>query len=188
MPSPADFLGDLTQIVSRYLSEDATSREMLSLLRWQIGEGHALDQRTTLPGHLTTSAFIVAPDHSQILLIDHITIGRWLQPGGHYEPAEHFYQSAAREAVEETGVTGLTLHPWHLGQDRPFVIDSHDVPGKPSRNEPPHIHHDLQYLFVADPSAPLVHQAEEVHAAKWTPIAALDEISPKGAARLKTLR
>lgn len=187
MPSPADFSSHLAQIVARYLKEDATAREMLALLRWQLAQGHALDQRGTLPGHLTTSAIVLSSDHMQVLLIDHVTIGRWLQPGGHYEPADHFYQSAAREAVEETGVTGLTLHPWHQNQDRPFVIDSHDVPGKPARNEPPHVHHDLQYLFIADPRTPLVHQAEEVHAAKWATIAALDNISPKAAARLSAI-
>lgn len=188
MPSQADFHDHLSHIVSHYLSEQATSREMLALLRWQISQGHPLDQRSTMPGHLTTSAIVLSPDWSQVLLIYHVTIGRWLQPGGHYEPADHFYQSAAREAVEETGVTGLALHPWHEGQDHPFVIDSHDVPGKPARNEPPHVHHDLQYLFIADPRTPLVHQAEEVHAAQWAPIAALDDISPKAAARIKALR
>jgi 8-oxo-dGTP pyrophosphatase MutT (NUDIX family) len=155
------------------------------MLRWQIAQGHALDDRATMPGHVTTSAIIVSPDLEQVLLIDHVVIGRWLQPGGHYEPAQHFFQSAAREAVEETGVAGLALHPWHRNADLPFVIDSHDVPGKPSRNEPDHVHHDLQYLFVADPAAPLTAQREEVHAAMWKPFAALEEIAPKAVARLK---
>ena len=121
------------------------------------------------------------------MLIDHITIGRWLQPGGHYEDAPAFHHSAMREAEEETGVTGLTLHPWHSQSDLPFAIDSHDVPGKASRNEPPHIHHDLQYLFVADPALPLVAQLEEVHAAQWQDVAMLDEFAPKAADRLRTL-
>lgn len=184
---PADFSRHLDRIVTRYLGEDATSREMLSLLRWQIAQGHDLSLRTTMPGHLTTSAIVLSPDHARVLLIDHVSIGRWLQPGGHYEDAEHFWQSAEREAIEETGITGLRLHPWHKGEDRPFVIDSHDVPGKPSRNEPPHVHHDLQYLFIADPATPLLHQAEEVHAAKWAPVVELDGISPKVAARLQTI-
>lgn len=184
---PADFLTRLETIIGRYLAEEAGPREMLSLLRWQIGQRHDLSQRTTMPGHLTTSAMVLSPDHNEVLLIDHVTIGRWLQPGGHYEDAEFFWQSALREAVEETAVTGLALHPWHSGEDRPFVIDSHDVPGKPARNEPPHIHHDLQYLFIADPTTPLVHQADEVHAAKWAPIAELDAIAPKAAKRLLTI-
>ena len=49
------------------------------------------------PGHVTGSAFVVSPDLSQVLLIHHRTIGRWLQPGGHYEPADSFAASAARD-------------------------------------------------------------------------------------------
>ena len=177
----------LQAAVAAYLAEVAGPREHLSLLRWQLAQGHPLERRETLPGHITTSAFVVSPDHRQVLLIDHAVIGRWLQPGGHYEPAERFSQSAAREAVEETGISGLALHPWHADRDVPFVIDSHDVPGKPSRHEPPHIHHDLQYLFVAEPTQPLVAQLDEVHAARWHPLEALAPISPIGLARIRSL-
>ena len=58
------------------------------------------------------------------------------------------------------------------------------MPGKPSRAEPAHIHHDLQYLFLADPDLPLVAQFEEVHAAAWKPLAELREIAPGAFARL----
>lgn len=188
MPSEADFLPYLRETVARYLSDVAQKDEHLSVLRWQLSEGHHLEDRNTYPGHLTTSAVVLSPDHAQVLLIDHVTIGRWLQPGGHYELSDTFWQSAEREAVEETAVTGLVLHPWHMGEDHPFVIDSHDVPGKAARGEKPHVHHDLQYLFIADPAMPLVHQAEEVHAARWAPIAELGDIAPKVVARLQGLR
>jgi 8-oxo-dGTP pyrophosphatase MutT (NUDIX family) len=181
------FLARLAPLVDRYRAEIASPREHLALLRWQIAQGHALDSRDTYPGHVTTSALVLSPDHSRILLIDHVVIGRWLQPGGHYEPAEAFHLSAAREAVEETGVADLRLHPWHGGGDLPFAIDSHDVPGKPARGEPAHIHHDLQYLFLADPGRPLTAQIEEVHAAAWKPVAALEEIAPLVLRRLPAL-
>jgi len=140
-----DFRTNLSHALERYRAEIADSREHLALLRWQMAEGHALDRRDTFPGHLTTSAFVLSPDHTQVLLIDHVVIGRWLQPGGH------------------------------------------DVPGKPSRGEPAHIHHDLQYLFLADPALPLVAQVEEVHAAAWKPIGALAEIAPRALERLSHL-
>ncbi|MFJ5369547.1 NUDIX hydrolase [Bosea sp. CER48] len=183
-----DFHARLSHAVTRYRAEVAEPREHLSLLRWQMAEGHALDRRDTFPGHLTTSAFVLSPDHARILLIDHVVIGRWLQPGGHWEEAERFHLSAAREAEEETGVQGLMLHPWHAGEDVPFTIDSHDVPGKPARGEPDHIHHDLQYLFLADPALPLVAQIEEVHAATWKPIEALAAIAPRALDRLSSLQ
>lgn len=183
--SPESFPIALGTAVSRYRAEVATPAEHLSLLRWQMDQNHRLDLRETMPGHLTTSAIVLSPDHAKILVIDHVTIGRWLQPGGHYEPSAFFHQSAQREAEEETGVTGLKLHPWHQNQDLPFVIDSHDVPGKRSRNEAPHVHHDLQFLFVADPTLPLVAQLEEVHAAQWRKAEMLWEFAPKAAERLK---
>ena len=182
-----DFRNELTRAVERYRAEIAGPHEHLALLRWQMTEGLALDRRDTFPGHLTTSAFVLSPDHAQVLLIDHVVIGRWLQPGGHWEEAEHFHLSAAREAIEETGVQDLVLHPWHQGGDLPFTIDSHDVPGKPSRGEPAHIHHDLQYLFLADPALPLVAQVEEVHAAAWTPVGTLAGIAPRALERLSHL-
>lgn len=182
-----EFMPSLVEAVDRYRSEVAASREHLSLLRWQIGQGHALDRRETFPGHVTTSAFVLSPDHARILLIDHVVIGRWLQPGGHWEEAEHFHRSAAREAVEETGVQDLRLHPWHRDADVPFAIDSHDVPGKPARGEPDHVHHDLQYLFLADPARPLVAQVEEVHAAAWKPVEELAAIAPRALARIAML-
>lgn len=186
MTSP--FRSRLVEAVTRYRAEIAGPREHLALLRWQIDQGDALDRRDTFPGHVTTSAYVLSPDHARILLIDHVVIGRWLQPGGHWEEAETFAQSAAREALEETGVQGLALHPWHRGGDLPFFIDSHDVPGKPARSEPAHIHHDLQYLFVAPPERPLVAQEEEVHAAAWKPLQELEDIAPLALARIRSLK
>lgn len=180
-----DFLGTLGPLVERYRTELGEPGERLALLRWQIAAGHALDDRRTMPGHVTTSAFVVSPDLSQVLLIHHRTIGRWLQPGGHYEPADSFAASAAREAVEETAVQGLRLHSWHAGGDLPLVIDSHEVPGKATRSEVDHYHHDLQYLFIADPEQPLVAQEDEVFGARWFALDALADISPRGLARIR---
>src|SRR5690606_8929026 len=109
--SPEAFDIALADLVARYRAEIAAPAEHLALLRWQMAQGHRLDRRSTFPGHVTTSAIILSPDHRRTLLIDHVTIGRWLQPGGHYEPASHFHRSAMREAIEETGISGLTLHP-----------------------------------------------------------------------------
>lgn len=183
----SNFLQRVSSLVARYLAEDAGPHEHLSLLRWQIGEGHALESRDTYPGHVTTSAIILSPDARETLLIDHGTLNRWLQPGGHYEPAEFFWLSALREAQEETGHSAIRLHPWHAGEDRPFLIDSHDVPGKASRREMPHVHHDLQFLFVADPAAPLTAQLEEVHAARWHSVAALAGIATRALPRLAAM-
>lgn len=185
--SDLSFNARVAEIVARYRAQTADPDEHLSLLRWQLDERHALDSRETYPGHVTTSAIILSPDGRQTLLIDHQTLKRWLQPGGHYETAAQFWISAQREAVEETGLIDPPLHPWHNREDRPFLIDSHEVPGKASRGERPHVHHDLQFLFVADPAAKLTAQMDEVNAARWFPISALSSVTARGLARLTQL-
>ena len=183
MPGP-DFNSRVRAVVTRYLERDADSRKHLSLLRWQLEANHALDSRDTYPGHITTSAIILTLDGRETLLIDHKTLKRWLQPGGHYEPAPHFWQSALREAEEETGLAHLSLHPWHQGADEPFLIDSHEVPGKASRGERSHVHHDLQFLFVAKPASALTAQLDEVSDVRWFPLEALKDIAPRALSRL----
>jgi 8-oxo-dGTP pyrophosphatase MutT (NUDIX family) len=183
----SNFLNRLRPLVDRYMSEDAEPGEFLPLLLWQIEAGHALESRETYPGHVTTSAIILAPDGRETLLIDHITLGRWLQPGGHYEPAACFWHSAEREGLEETGLAALQLHPWHQGQDRPYLIDSHVVPGKASRGERAHYHHDLQFLFVAEAGLTLTAQLDEVKAARWHPVEALEAVTPRGFSRMQRM-
>ena len=176
-------LADFVDYAVQYPDESATAREFAGFL----GSDASVFERAHAVGHFTGSAWLVSADGRRVLLTHHRKLDRWLQPGGHYEDAPAFHHSAMREAEEETGVTRLTLHPWHRQSDLPFVIDSHDVPGKASRNEPPHIHHDLQYLFVADPALPLVAQLEEVNAAQWCDASRLAEFAPKAVDRLSTV-
>jgi 8-oxo-dGTP pyrophosphatase MutT (NUDIX family) len=122
------------------------------------------------PGHFTASALVVSPDGDRVLLIRHRTLGRWLQPGGHFEAGDAtLVDAATREAEEETGVRlrevlSALCH-----------VDVHRVPANPRRGEAAHLHHDLRVLFRAA-SLDLVAR-DEVDAAawfSWGQLAALD--------------
>lgn len=96
-----------------------------------------------VPGHFTASAFILSPDESQLLLIDHSKIMRWLQPGGHVDPDDVDVVAAARrEAHEEAGLSNLQ----QIGSL--FDVDVHPIGARNS--EPDHEHFDLRFLFRAD--------------------------------------
>ncbi len=93
-------------------------RPPLNLLRrhepWNAREGSAVGEvqaliaaqerwwhRETLPGHVTASAWIVDPARTQVLLLHHGKLNRWLQPGGHWEEDPDLLSAALREAREE---------------------------------------------------------------------------------------
>jgi 8-oxo-dGTP pyrophosphatase MutT (NUDIX family) len=95
-----------------------------------------------VPGHFTASAFILSPDESQLLLIDHSKIKRWLQPGGHIDAEDaDVFAAARREAEEEAGLTELQ----QIGGL--FDVDVHPMLAR--KAEPDHEHFDLRFLFRA---------------------------------------
>lgn len=113
--------------------------------------------RTCRPGHLTGSALVVDPSDNRILVLFHTKLQRWLQPGGHADGDGDLARVALREAVEETGISGLRL------VEPPVDLDVHVV-DPPS--EDAHEHHDIRYLVVAPPgSVPVGNHESE--ALKW---------------------
>lgn len=112
------------------------------------------------PGHFTASGFVVSPDESALLLIHHRRLDRWLQPGGHIDPEDVSpIAAAAREVLEETGITTAPILPDLID------LDIHPIP--PRSSEPAHEHFDLRFAFRALDADVIA--AEEVHDAVWVP-------------------
>jgi 8-oxo-dGTP pyrophosphatase MutT (NUDIX family) len=119
--------------------------------------------RAIREGHLTGSAIVVSADASQVLLLHHRKLDRWLQPGGHGDEGETTgEQVALREAREESGIAGLALHE---SAPRPLDVDVHDIPARD--DEPAHQHLDLRYLVVAPPGAAAAPELAELHEIRW---------------------
>jgi 8-oxo-dGTP pyrophosphatase MutT (NUDIX family) len=137
-------------------------REMLAFV-----DAHpdALD-RTCPPGHLTGSAMVVDPADRRFLLMLHAKLGRWFQPGGHADGDANLAGVAWREAVEETGVTGLSVAVPAID------LDIHEV-GPPHG---PHLHLDVRYLAIAPPGAVPVgnHESLGLRWASYDELPALD--------------
>jgi 8-oxo-dGTP pyrophosphatase MutT (NUDIX family) len=143
-----------------YPEEQAFVPHFLSLL-----EHPDCYQRTHLPGHLTGSAWIVNRKRSQVILVHHAKLNRWMQPGGHADGDENILNVALKEAQEETGLTNLTILLKH-----PFDVDIHRIPVR--KDFPEHFHYDVRFLLEADDKEPLK-VSEESHDVKWI---SLDEI------------
>ncbi len=103
----------------------------------------------------TTSAFVIHPSQSKLLLLKHIKLGKWLQPGGHVELNENPLQALHHELEEETGLRPneyVILEPADSpevsGENTklplPFYFNEH-----PMGNKPEHKHIDICYLAKA---------------------------------------
>jgi 8-oxo-dGTP pyrophosphatase MutT (NUDIX family) len=131
------------------------------------GDPFARDHYT--PGHFTASAFVVSETGDALLLIHHAKLGRWLQPGGHFEPGDSdVFAAAAREVREETGLSGFSaVAPGSL-----FDVDVHDIPGR--KGEPAHRHYDVRVLFRS--TADEVAVGDGVTAVRWVPFGEVAQV------------
>jgi 8-oxo-dGTP pyrophosphatase MutT (NUDIX family) len=125
-------------------------------------------------GHLTGSAITVSADGSCVLLLHHRKLDRWLQPGGHGDPGETTGEEVAlREALEESGIRGLSLH---TGAPCPLDVDVHDIPER--QGEPAHEHLDLRYLVVAPGGAAIAPDLAELSEIRWVPWDEVEALGP----------
>lgn len=135
----------------------------------QRNDGAELYSRKNFDGHITTSAFIIDADKQELLLLQHKSLKRWLQPGGHTEGDATLLASALREAIEETGMDSADLAPYYHFEmkDVPFDIDSHHIPANPRKEEDAHYHHDLRYLFFYKGDRSHNYNEEEATGMQW---------------------
>ena len=100
--------------------------------------------RKNFVGHITGSAIIFDYKNSKVLLIKHIILQRWLQPGGHIEKTDaSILDGVYREIFEETNIAKddlmlispifgkkiphrhrLASHPRESGQTRKTTLPS----------------------------------------------------------------
>ena len=151
--------------------EEAQDRDLI--LDFVLRHDRPFD-RAIAEGHLTGSAITVSFDGTRVLLLHHRKLDRWLQPGGHGDPGETTGEEVAlREALEESGIRGLTLHPM---AEHPLDVDVHDIPAR--ANEAAHEHLDLRYLVVAPEGAVVSPDLAELHEIRWVSWDEVEALSP----------
>ena len=121
--------------------------ERLSFLQFMRAFQTAAYSRETLPGHLSSSAWIVNPERTKILMIYHNLFKSWAWVGGHADGDKDLVRVAVKETEEETGLKNI-----RLVQKEPIDINVLSVTNHVKRGKfvPRHLHYNVVYLFEAD--------------------------------------
>ncbi len=165
-------LGVAQDLRSHIPADSLEGRHLVRILAFVARHPQPFDRRIA-EGHLTGSALVVSASGSQVLLLHHRKLGLWLQPGGHGDPGETTGEAVAlREALEETGLAGLALHPI---APRPLDVDVHAIPAH--GNDPAHEHLDLRYLVIAPDAVAARHNPDESHEIRWFTWAELETMN-----------
>lgn len=124
--------------------------------------------RACFPDHVTAGTLVLSPDLDRVLLNLHGKARRWFAFGGHCEPGDRTLAGAAtREAVEESGLTGLEVDPV------PLHLDEHSVGFCDPRGT---VHHlDVRFGAVAPPEAAAAASDESLDV-RWFRVDALPEL------------
>lgn len=147
--------------------------EQTAWLALLASTGDGLLRREQTPAHLTASAAVLSPDGAQTCLVFHHRMRKWVQPGGHFDPDDTSGpQAAAREVLEETGLSGRVL-------GGPVLLSRHPAPCAPGVVD---WHLDLQYLMLTEVRTPT--PSDESPQVQWWPVEALPDNLASGVPEL----
>lgn len=157
-------------LLDRYSELHPSEAGSLTALADKLGADPDICLRSNMAGHLTGSVYIVNPQLTRVLMIDHLSTGKILQPGGHLDQGETVVQGALRETVEETGIEPGSFRVLDAlaAVDGLIDIDTHAIAARPLKGEGPHVHHDFAFLRIAEEDASLLTaQVAEVAGLRW---------------------
>lgn len=145
---------------ARWPAEAAVVDHFVELL----GDAGDPYRRERLAGHFTASAWLVDRHGTRVLLTHHRKLDRWLQLGGHCDGERDLPAVALKEAIEESGLTGLSV------EADVFDLDRHWIPGH--KGVPAHWHYDVRFVVRAGADETYT-VSDESHDLAWRGIAEL---------------
>ena len=164
----------LNNLLSRYLDAWPDEREVVARFRAFAAAHDDCLLRSCLPGHITSSAWILSPDGNAALLTHHKKLGRWLQLGGHVDGEPKIEAACLREAQEESGMQTFTIVRWADAEVVPLDLDVHAIPAH--KDDPGHDHYDVRFLLQAGPRQSLVISSES-NQLGWAPLGRLADFT-----------
>lgn len=143
---------------AKFPAEASTAGQLIAF----VEENTDCFKRSLQQGHITASAWVVNHDKSAALLIHHVKLDKWLQPGGHCDGDADTLHVAQKECIEETGLETRPV------STEIFDIDIHEIPQR--KEVPAHLHYDIRYLLQAVPDTAISASERETNNVLWVPL------------------
>jgi 8-oxo-dGTP pyrophosphatase MutT (NUDIX family) len=141
-----------------YPAEAATTGQFIAFV---TAHENCFD-RSLLIGHVTASAWVINQDGASVLLLHHLKLDKWMQPGGHCDGDPNTLNVAQKECFEETGIQTLPA------TTQIFDIDIHEIPQR--KEIPAHLHFDVRYLMRPLPGSRITASETETNQVIWAPL------------------
>lgn len=134
---------DATALLSDWAPTSRAAADARDLTLRLLAAGPVAVTRAHRPGHVTASTLVLDATGGRVLLCLHGKFHKWVQLGGHCEPADLTVAGAAlREVTEESGIADLRIDPV------PIDVDVHPV-----RCQGGSLHYDVRFLAIAPTGA-----------------------------------
>jgi 8-oxo-dGTP pyrophosphatase MutT (NUDIX family) len=134
---------NLIELLEVYHPDDSLEKKYKNQILEFITNNQVIFGKENKTGHITGSSWVTNNSKNKALLCYHRKLNKWLQLGGHSDEDENIFDTAIREAREESGLLSLKVL-----SEKIFDIDIHFIPGFGEENG--HLHYDIRFIFEAD--------------------------------------
>lgn len=160
---------DIVEALQKYLPANEQEAADRAFILQRLESDPDVFDRTAV-AHMACSIWTVDPTFTQTLLVYHNIYNSWSWIGGHADGQRDLAAVALRELAEETGVADARLVPCGPGNIvscEVLTVDGHEKRGAYVSS---HLHLNVTYLAVADPTQPIRIKPDENSGVKWVPL------------------
>lgn len=141
--------------------EEVRDRELILKL---MDSGQELYTRENMVAHFTSSAWVIDPGRTKVLMAYHNIYQSWAWLGGHADGDHDLLHVAMKEVQEESSVHHVRPLSDHIYSLEVLTVDGHYKHGKYVSS---HLHLNLTWLMEADDQDVLMNKPDENSSVAW---------------------